>query len=46
MSVVTFGEIMMRLATPGRLRFSQAKELELLRRRRGQRRGFAGAVRP
>jgi len=29
MKVVTFGEIMMRLATPGRLRFSQAKELEL-----------------
>jgi 2-dehydro-3-deoxygluconokinase len=29
MRVVTFGEIMMRLATPGRLRFSQAKELEL-----------------
>lgn len=29
MSVVTFGEIMMRLATPQRLRFSQAKELEL-----------------
>src|ERR1051325_1661467 len=27
--VVTFGEMMMRLATPGRLRFSQAKELEL-----------------
>ncbi len=27
--VVTFGEIMMRLATPGRLRFSQAHELEL-----------------
>jgi 2-dehydro-3-deoxygluconokinase len=27
--VVTFGEIMMRLATPDRLRFSQAKELEL-----------------
>lgn len=29
MRVVTFGEIMMRLATPSRLRFSQAKELEL-----------------
>jgi 2-dehydro-3-deoxygluconokinase len=29
MRVVTFGEIMMRLATPGRLRFSQAKELEM-----------------
>jgi 2-dehydro-3-deoxygluconokinase len=29
MKVVTFGEIMMRLATPGRQRFSQAKELEL-----------------
>src|SRR4028119_734118 len=29
MRVVTFGEIMMRLATPQRLRFSQAKELEL-----------------
>jgi len=29
MRIVTFGEIMMRLATPGRLRFSQAKELEL-----------------
>ena len=29
MSVVTFGEIMMRLATPARLRFSQAKDLEL-----------------
>lgn len=29
MKVVTFGEIMMRLATPDRLRFSQAKELEL-----------------
>ena len=29
MRVVTFGEIMMRLATPGRLRFSQAKELQL-----------------
>lgn len=29
MRVVTFGEIMMRLATPGRLRFGQAKELEL-----------------
>ena len=29
MRVVTFGEIMMRLATPDRLRFSQAKELEL-----------------
>jgi 2-dehydro-3-deoxygluconokinase len=29
LKVVTFGEIMMRLATPGRLRFSQAKELEL-----------------
>jgi 2-dehydro-3-deoxygluconokinase len=29
MRVVTFGEIMMRLATPGRLRFSQARELEL-----------------
>jgi len=29
MKVVTFGEIMMRLATPGRLRFGQAKELEL-----------------
>jgi len=29
MKVVTFGEIMMRLATPGRLRFSQATELEL-----------------
>ena len=29
MRVVTFGEIMMRLATPGRLRFSQAKDLEL-----------------
>ncbi len=27
--VVTFGEIMMRLATPDRLRFSQAKELEI-----------------
>jgi 2-dehydro-3-deoxygluconokinase len=27
--VVTFGEIMMRMATPGRLRFSQARELEL-----------------
>ncbi|HEX9996553.1 MAG TPA: sugar kinase [Abditibacterium sp.] len=29
MKIVTFGEIMMRLATPQRLRFSQAKELEL-----------------
>jgi 2-dehydro-3-deoxygluconokinase len=29
MRVVTFGEIMMRLATPGRLRFSQAKEFEV-----------------
>src|SRR5438105_10356216 len=29
MRVVTFGEIMLRLATPARLRFSQAKELEL-----------------
>ncbi|HEX8559766.1 MAG TPA: sugar kinase [Pyrinomonadaceae bacterium] len=29
MRVVTFGEIMLRLATPGRLRFSQARELEL-----------------
>jgi len=29
MSVVTFGEIMMRLATPARLRFQQAKELEI-----------------
>lgn len=29
MRVVTFGEIMMRLATPGRLRFSQARELQL-----------------
>ncbi len=29
MRVVTFGEIMMRLATPGRLRFGQARELEL-----------------
>ena len=29
MRVVTFGEIMMRLATPGRLRFGQAQELEL-----------------
>ena len=29
MRVVTFGEIMMRLATPGRLRFSQARVLEL-----------------
>lgn len=29
MRVVTFGEIMMRLATPGRLRFSQAHELEM-----------------
>jgi 2-dehydro-3-deoxygluconokinase len=29
MRVVTFGEIMMRLATPGRLRFAQARELEL-----------------
>lgn len=29
MRVVTFGEIMMRLAAPGRLRFSQARELEL-----------------
>lgn len=29
MRVVTFGEIMMRLATPGRQRFSQAKELEV-----------------
>ena len=29
MKVVTFGEIMMRLATPGRLRFSQATELEI-----------------
>lgn len=29
MRVVTFGEIMMRLATPQRLRFSQARELEL-----------------
>ena len=27
--VVTFGEIMMRLATPGRLRFAQASELEV-----------------
>ncbi len=27
--IVTFGEIMMRLATPGRLRFSQAQELEI-----------------
>lgn len=29
MKIITFGEIMMRLATPARLRFSQAKELEL-----------------
>jgi len=29
MRVVTFGEIMMRLATPGRQRFSQAKEFEV-----------------
>lgn len=29
MKAVTFGEIMMRLATPDRLRFSQSKELEL-----------------
>ncbi|PQV63278.1 2-dehydro-3-deoxygluconokinase [Abditibacterium utsteinense] len=29
MKIVTFGEIMMRLATPARLRFSQARELEL-----------------
>jgi 2-dehydro-3-deoxygluconokinase len=29
MKIVTFGEIMMRLATPDRLRFSQAKELEI-----------------
>ncbi len=29
MKIVTFGEIMMRLATPQRLRFSQTKELEL-----------------
>ena len=29
MRVVTFGEIMMRLATPERLRFSQARELEM-----------------
>jgi 2-dehydro-3-deoxygluconokinase len=29
MKIVTFGEIMMRLATPQRLRFSQSKELEL-----------------
>jgi 2-dehydro-3-deoxygluconokinase len=29
MKVVTFGEIMMRLATPDRLRFSQAQQLEL-----------------
>src|SRR6266852_9795100 len=29
MRVVIFGEIMMRLATPARLRFSQAKQLEL-----------------
>lgn len=29
MRVVTFGEIMMRLAAPARLRFQQAKELEL-----------------
>ena len=29
MRVVTFGEIMMRLATPSRQRFSQARELEL-----------------
>ena len=29
MRVVTFGEIMMRLATPDRLRFSQAQQLEM-----------------
>ncbi|HEX8552827.1 MAG TPA: sugar kinase [Abditibacteriaceae bacterium] len=29
MKIVTFGEIMMRLATPDRLRFGQAKELEI-----------------
>lgn len=29
MKIITFGEIMMRLATPDRLRFSQARELEL-----------------
>ena len=29
MKIITFGEIMMRLATPGRLRFGQTKELEL-----------------
>ncbi|HEY3331684.1 MAG TPA: sugar kinase [Capsulimonadaceae bacterium] len=29
MKVVTFGEIMMRLATPGRLRFSQARQLDV-----------------
>lgn len=29
MRVVTFGEIMMRLATPGRLRFSQSRQLEV-----------------
>lgn len=29
MRIVTFGEIMMRLATPGRLRFSQATQLEM-----------------
>ena len=29
MRAVTFGEIMMRLATPGRLRFSQAQTLEM-----------------
>ncbi|MDQ2687718.1 MAG: sugar kinase, partial [Armatimonadota bacterium] len=29
MRIVTFGEIMIRLATPGRQRFGQAKELEL-----------------
>ncbi len=29
MKIVTFGEIMMRLATPQRLRFSQASQLEL-----------------
>lgn len=29
MKIITFGEIMMRLATPDRLRFGQARELEL-----------------
>ena len=29
--IITFGEIMLRLATPGHLRFSQAHEFEVLR---------------